>query len=397
MTMTQMADVDAALRRATDAGEIAGAVAIAATAKEVIYQSASGRRAIDKTDPMTPDSVFWLASMTKAIAGAAAMQLVEQGKLALDAPIGPLLPELASPQVLEGFDADGAPRLRAAKRAITLRHLMTHTAGYGYNTWNPALARYMERTGLPSARTGLNKALSAPLVFDPGERFEYGISIDWVGKAVEAASGKRLDAYLQDHIFAPLGMTDTGFKLGASQRGRRVAMHQRCANGTLTPIAFETTPDPEFFGGGGALWGTAPDYIRFVRMLLNGGALDGARVLGPETVRLMGENHIGDLNFNPLRTTLPASSNDFDPWPDQDKKWGLSFLLNTQAAPEGRSAGSLAWAGLANTYFWIDPARDVGGVIMMQLLPFVDRNAMELFGALERGVYRALDGSKAAA
>jgi methyl acetate hydrolase len=397
MTMTQMVDVDEALRRATDAGEIAGVVAIAATSREVIYQNAFGRRAIDTPTPMTQDSVFWLASMTKAIAATAAMQLVEQGKLALDAPIGSLLPELADPQVLEGFDADGAPRRRAARRAITLRHLMTHTAGFCYNTWNPAMARYMERTGLPSARTGLNKALGAPLVFDPGERFEYGISIDWVGKAVEAASGQRLDAYLQEHVFAPLGMTDTAFRLSAAQRERRVAMHQRGADGALTPIPFETAPDPEFHGGGGALWGTAPDYIRFVRMLLNGGTLDGNRVLRPQTVRLMGENHIGDLDFNPLRSVLPASSNDFDPWPGEPAKWGLSFLINQHRTAEGRSAGSLAWAGLANTYFWIDPARDVGGVIMMQLLPFVDGKAIELFGALERGVYAALGDTQRAA
>jgi methyl acetate hydrolase len=397
MTMTQMADVDAALRRATDAGEIAGVVAIATTAKEVIYQNAFGRRAIDTDIPMTPDGVFWLASMTKAIVAAAAMQLVEQGKLTLDAPIGTLLPQLANCQVLEGFAPDGAPRLRPAKRAITLRHLMTHTAGFCYNTWNPTLARYMERTGLPSARTGLDQALGAPLLFDPGERFEYGISIDWVGKAVEAASGQRLDAYLQDHIFAPLGMADTGFRLSDAQRARRVTMHQRGADGALTPIPFETAPDPEFFGGGGALWGTAPDYIRFVRMLLNGGALDVVRVLKPETVRLMGENHIDELVFNPLRSVLPAASNDFNPWPDQPAKWGLSFLINQHRTAEGRSAGSLAWAGLANTWFWIDPVRDVGGVIMMQLLPFVDRKAIELFAALERGVYAALGDTQRAA
>jgi methyl acetate hydrolase len=396
--MRQMADVDAALRRATDAGEIAGVTALAATDTEVIYQAAFGRRELGKPDPMTLDSVFWLASMTKAIAAAAAMQLVEQGKLTLDAPIGALLPELANPQVLDGFDADGAPCLRPARRAITLNHLLTHTAGYCYNTWNPAMARYMERTGLPGARTGLNKALTAPLVFDPGERWEYGIGIDWVGKAVEAASRQGLDAYLQDHIFAPLSMRDTAFlaRLSAAQRARRVGMHQRGADGALTPISLEIAPDPEFFPAGGGLYGTAPDYIRFVRMLLNGGTLDGNRVLAPETVRLMGENHIGDLDFSPLRTTHPASSSDFDPWPGEPAKWGLSFLINQHRTAEGRSAGSLAWAGLANTYFWVDPVRRVGGVIMMQLLPFVDAKAIALFAALERGVYRMLDAQKAA-
>jgi methyl acetate hydrolase len=394
--MTQMGDAEAAIHRATDAGEIAGVVAVAATSREVIYQNAFGRRSIDNPEPMTPDSVFWIASMTKAIASAATMQLVEQGKLKLDEPIGALLPGLADPQVLEGFAADGTPKLRPAKRAITLRHIITHTAGFTYNTWNAEMGRYMEATGLPGARTGLNKALESPLVFDPGERWEYSIGIDWVGKAVEAASGQRLDAYLKDHIFTPLGMESTAFKRTAEMDTRRVAMHQRGADGRLTVVPFDTNQDPEFHGGGGGLHGTATDYIRFVRMMLNGGALDGNRVLKAETVRLMGENAIGDLVFNPLRTAMPAFSNDCDPWPDQPKKWGLSFLINTKTTPQGRSPGGLSWAGLANTYFWIDPARDVGGVIMMQLLPFVDSRAMELFEAFERGVYASLDARAAA-
>jgi methyl acetate hydrolase len=395
--MAQMSEVDAALRAAVEAQQIPGVVAMAATDREIIYQGAFGKRALDSDAPMTPDSVFWIASMTKAITAAACMQLVEQRRLALEDPLEKLLPDFAAPQVLEGFDADGKPRLRTAGRAITLRHLMTHTAGYCYNIWNPLMGRYAAHAGLPAARTGENKALAAPLVFDPGGRWEYGINIDLVGKAVEAASGKRLDAYLQDHVFAPLGMRDTGFRLAPAQRARRVGMHQRGADGSLNSVPFELPEEPEFHPGGGGLFGTAPDYIRFVRMLLNGGTLDGNRVLKAETVRLMGENHIGDLNVGKMTTAIPEASNDFDPWPDQDKKWGLSFLINTRRTPEGRSPGSLAWAGLANTYFWVDPARDVGGVIMMQLLPFVDAKARELFAALERGVYASLDGTKAAA
>ncbi len=395
--MRQMTDVDQALRQAAEAQQIPGVVAMAATGSEVIYQGAYGKRSLDRPDAMTADSVFWIASMTKAITTAAGMQLVEQGKLSLDAPIGKLLPDLATPQVFEGFDASGKPKLRAAKRAITLEHLMTHTAGYCYHIWNGTMGRYMEHAGIPGITTCENKALTLPLASDPGERWEYGINIDWVGKAVEAVSGKRLDVYLKDHIFTPLGMRDTGFKLGVAQRERLVGMHQRGADGSLTPVPFEMAQEPEFHMGGGGLYGTAPDYIRFVRMLLNGGALDGSRVLKAETVKLMGENHIGDLNVGKMTTAIPEASNDFDPWPDQDKKWGLSFMINTRHTPEGRSPGSLAWAGLANTYFWVDPARDVGGVIMMQLLPFIDPKAMELYGALERGVYASLDGTQKAA
>jgi CubicO group peptidase (beta-lactamase class C family) len=395
--MKQMTNIDQAFRQASDARKVPGVVALAATDKEIIYQGAFGKRDLGKADAMTIDSVFWIASMTKAVTASAAMQLIEQGKLSLNDPIGKILPNLAAPQVFDGFDAAGAPKVRAAERPITLRHLMTHTAGYCYNIWNAGMNKYMEQTGIPGITTCENKALTIPLVFDPGERWEYGINIDFVGKAVEAASGKRLDAYLKDHIFTPLGMTDTGFKLGAAQRARLVGMHARGEDGTLAPIPFELEQEPEFHMGGGGLYGTGPDYIAFIRMLLNGGSLNGHRVLKPETVAMMAQNHIGDINVAKLPTALPGLSNDVELYPEQNKKWGLSFLINTKRTAEGRSAGSLAWAGLANTYFWLDPARKVGGVILMQFLPFADKTALELFTAFERGVYQSLDGTKVAA
>jgi CubicO group peptidase (beta-lactamase class C family) len=395
--MMELKGVDETLRTAAEASQVPGVVAVAATDNDVIYQAAFGKRDLGKPEAMTADSVFWIASMTKAITGTAAMQLVEQGKLSLDAPIATVLPDLANPQVFEGFDASGMARLRPARTAITLKHLLTHTAGYCYNIWNAEMGRHMEQAGIPGVTTCENKALTIPLAFDPGERWEYGINIDWAGKAIEAVSGKRLDAYLKDHIFAPLGMASTGFKLTDDMRARVVGMHARGPDGTLTPIPFEMVQEPEFHMGGGGLYGTARDYIRFIRMLLNGGTLDGSRVLKPETVRLMGENHIGALNVTPMKTALPDASNDVELYPEQDKKWGLSFLINTKQTAEGRSAGSLAWAGLANTYFWVDPTRNVGGAIFMQLLPFADRKTLELFAALERGVYQALDGTKKAA
>src|SRR6266702_4716445 len=261
--MQSKAQIDQLLRQKSEAKEIPGVVAIAATGSEVIYQGAFGKRDLAKDDAMTADSVFWIASMTKAITSAGAMQLVEQGKLSLDEPIGKLLPDLASPQVLEGFDANGEPKLRQAKTAITLRHLMTHTAGFCYSLWNADMAKYLEKTRLPAITTCKNDALKTPLMSDPGTRWEYGTNIDFVGKAVEAVSGKRLDAYLRDHLFTPLGMTDTGFKLGDAQRKRLVAMHQRGEDGALAQIPFELEQDPEFHMGGGWLYGTAGDYIKF--------------------------------------------------------------------------------------------------------------------------------------
>ena len=396
--MQNQAQIDQVLRQKSDAKEIPGVVAIAATSKDVIYQGAFGKRDLSKDDAMTPDSVFWIASMTKAITAAAGMQLVEQGKLSLDAPIGKVLPDLASPQVLEGFDATGEPKLRPAKNPITLRQLMTHTAGFCYDLWNGDMVKYLERTGTPGITSCKNAALKTPIMSDPGTRWEYGTNIDFVGKAVEAVSGKRLDAYLRDHLFTPLGMSDTGFKLTDQQRKRLVGMHARGPDGSLAPIPFELEQDPEFHMGGGGLYGTAGDYIKFTQMILNKGRGNGNQVLKPETVAMMGKNHIGELNMTKMNSALPDFTNDVDLYPDMAKKWGLSFMINTAKTPEGRGPGSLFWAGLANTYFWIDPSRDVSGVILMQLLPFSDNKCLEALAGFERGVYAGLDtsGQKAA-
>ena len=391
--MQSKTQIDQILRQKSDAKEIPGVVAMAANSKEVIYQGAFGKRDLSKNDAMTADSVFWIASMTKAITTAAAMQLVEQGKLALDAPVAKVLPDLAAPQVLEGFDAKGEPKLRPAKKAITLRQLMTHTAGFCYDLWNGDMASYLQKTGLPTITTCKNDALKTPIATDPGTRWEYGTNIDFVGKAVEAVSGKRLDAYLRDHLFAPLGMNDTGFKLTEAMRKRLVGMHARGPDGSLAPLPFELEQEPEFHMGGGGLYGTAGDYIKFTQMILNKGRGNGNQVLKPETVATMAQNHIGDLVVTKMTSAVPIYTNDVDLFPGMVKKWGLSFMINTGKTPEGRSPGSLFWAGLANTYFWIDPARDVAGVILMQLVPFADQKCLETFAGFERGVYAGLDAA----
>ena len=393
------AQIDETLRKTSDAKEIPGVVAIAASGSEILYQGAFGKRDLSKPEPMTADSVFWIASMTKAVTSAGAMQLVEQGKLSLDAPIGSLLPDLAKPQVLEGFDAKGEPKLRPAKTPITLRQLMTHTAGFAYNMWNADLAVYLEKAGIPPITTCQNAALKTPIMTDPGSRWEYGTNIDFVGKAVETVSGKRLDAYLRDNMFAPLGMSDTGFKITDDMRRRLVGMHARGEDGQLAAIPFELEQNPEFHMGGGGLYSTAADYIKFTQMILNKGRGNGNQVLKAETIAAMSQNQMGDLNMNRLATAAPMYTNDVDLYPEQVKKWGLSFMINTAKTAEGRSAGSLAWAGLANTYYWIDPARDITGVILMQLLPFADGKCLQAFAGFERGVYAGLDagsGKKAA-
>lgn len=384
------AQIDAVLRRATEAGEVPGLVATAATDKGVFYEGAFGTRDLAKGPAMTPDTIFRIASMTKAVTSVAAMQLVEQGKLQLEQPIGDVLPELSAPQVLEGFDDAGAPRLRPAKRPITLRHLLTHTAGFGYETWDADLVRYVNASGTPPTSTGKLASLRLPLVFDPGERWEYGINMDWAGRAVEAVSGQPLEVYFREHIFVPLGISDTSYAASSAQQSRLVTIHQRKPDESLEPVAAPNPPWREFWSGGGGLNSTGHDYLVFLQMLLGQGRINGTQLLRPETVALMGRNQIGDINAGILKTAKPQLSNDVDFFPGIPCKWGLGYMINTQPGPNGRSANSLTWAGIYNTYYWIDPQKHVAGVIMTQILPFADHKAVKLYGEFENAVYDAL-------
>ena len=386
--------VDALLKRATDAGEIPGVVAMASAEDDTIYQGAFGTRKLGAARTMSIDTVVWIASLTKPITSAAAMQLVEQGRLKLDEPAQRWAPGLAAAQVLEGFDASGTPRLRPPRRAITLRDLLTHTAGYGYGMWHAGLARYMEQMDLPGTASCANAALRLPLLFDPGERWNYGINIEWVGKVIEGASGTTLGDYLQQNLFAPLGMDSTGFKITPAMRRRLSRVHERDANGTLVAGDFEVPQQPEFEMGGGGLYSTAPDYSAFIGMILNRGTGNGNRVLKPATVDLMSRNHIGVLRVSPMSTTNALRSNDIDFFPGVAKTWGLGFMINDAAAPTGRSAGSLGWAGLSNCYFWIDPVKRMSGLFLTQILPFADIRALPLFLDFESAVYRFTEASK---
>jgi len=388
--MPTIASVDKLFSQAVESKAMPGIVAVAATDKSTVYEGAFGKRELGKDAPMTVDSVVWIASMTKAITGTAAMQLVERGKLSLDRPASEVVPALSSAKVLEGFDASGQPRLRAPKRPITLRHLLTHTAGFAYELWRPEISQYQSVTNTPGITTCANAALTTPLLFDPGDRWEYGINIDWIGKMVEAVSSQKLDRYFQDNIFGPLGIKDTSFKISPSQRARLASVHQRDDKGALAPIEFGLPDEPEFLMGGGGLYGTARDYLTFTQMILQGGTLNGTQVLQRDTVELMSQNHIAPLDIPKIKTAAPGLSNDVELFPGMRKGWGLSFLINTQDAPTGRSAGSLAWAGLANTYFWIDRTKRVSGVFLSQVLPFYDDTAIDLFAKFETEVYRAL-------
>src|SRR6266700_1421716 len=384
------AKIDAVLKQAVDAKEVPGVVAMVATDRGLFYENAFGVRELGKGPDMTLDSVFRIASMTKAITSVAAMQLVEQGKLKLEEPVPNIDPALGSPQVLEGFAAAGSPKLRPAERPITLRHLLTHTAGFSYEIWDANMVRYVKASGMPSTATGKVAAIRMPLVFDPGDKWEYGVNTDWVGRLVEEMSGQPLDVYFRERIFGPLRMRDSGYRTSDEQRSRQARVHQRQPDGTLVPQPLEAAFTPELWSGGGPLYSTARDYLTFLSMLLHGGSVNGVRVLRPETVALMHQNHTGTIPCGVLKTQMPGLSNDVDFFPGAPIRWGLGYMLNLQPGANGRSAGTVSWGGIFNTYYWLDPAKRVTGLIMTQILPFADARAVKLYGQFEASVYDTL-------
>ena len=377
-------DIDSILRGAVNAREVPGVVAMAATDRTVIYQGAFGLRCLGTQAKMSTDTVFRIASMVKLLTSVAAMQLVESGKLSLDDPASNVDPELGAIPVLTGFDAKGHPQLRPPLRPITLRNLLTHTSGFSYPLWNETAVRYY-------AVAGKTKGLPRrPLFFDPDSKWSYGGSLDKVGRLVEIASGEPLDRYFRNHICQPLGMKDTGFEINAAQRAREAHLHVRKADGTLLAKPLEKANEPHSHSGGGGIYSTAPDYLILLQALLNRGGLNGVQILKPETVALMSTNQTGDIEAGRMKTTSPGLSNDVDFFPGVRLRWTFGHMINLDPVKDGRKAGSLTWAGLYNTYYWIDPASNVAGVIMMQILPFADTRAVDLYRKFERGVYRAL-------
>lgn len=370
-------------------GRIPGVVATVGDRAGVLYDGAFGERAPGGDKPMRTDSITWLASLTKAITSVAAVQLVEQGRLDLDAPATEWLPEIGDAQVLTGFSADGQPTLRPPRRPVTLRHLLSHTSGFSYEIWNNDIQKVQAAFGIPAITDCRNLSLTTPLLFDPGEGWDYGIGIDWAGRMVETVSGLTLGHYLKKNLFDPLGMNDTAFRISPAMRERLAGISLRDDQGRLAPFAFEIPQEPEFQMGGGGLYGTASDYLLFLRMLLNGGQLAGERVLRPETVALLGMNHAGANRVTTLKAAIPLT-NDAEFFPGIAKSWSLAFQINEAPAPTGRPAGGLMWAGLANSYYWLDPATGVAGVYVTQIFPFADKEALPLYYDFESAVYSAL-------
>jgi methyl acetate hydrolase len=362
-------------------GAMPGLVTLVSRRDEV-HVEALGRMAADGGRPMARDTIFRIASMTKPVTSVALMQLIEQGKLALDEPVGKFLPELAKPRILEGFE-NGQPKLRPATTAITSRHLLTHTSGLAYDTWDKNLHDYLAKRGPNSAASPDGEIL----VFEPGTKWEYGTSVDKAGKLVEAISGLSLDDYFAQNIFQPVGMGDTYFNVPAEKYGRLVSVHQRGPDGSLRETPRQPPAKVTTFNGGGGLSSTASDYVKFMQMILRGGNAGKARILQAKTVAMMTRNQTGEIQAGRLTSVIPERSNNVDFHPGFSDRFGFGFLINPVAYEGGRSKGSLAWAGIDNTYFWIDPEKKIGAVILMQLLPFCDTEAMAVLRSFERAVY----------
>ena len=396
MSMNFGATADAILDGVvTSNPRVPGVVAMVTDRHRNIYEGAAGKRRLDQAADMTTDSVFAIFSTTKAMTGTAVLQLVEEGKLDLDAPAKTYAPDLGKLQVIEGFDDKGEPRLRAPKRDITTRMLMVHSAGLGYDFINHTYNRLAQEKGQPSVITASKASLMTPLLFDPGERWEYGTNLDWCGQIVESIAGRRLGEVFKTRIFEPLGIQDTAFELTDAMRRRLAGIHARNADGSLTPMDFELPANPEIHMGGHGLYGTIGDYMRFIRMWLNDGAGEHGRVLKAETVRMAEKNHLGNNKVTAITGVITSLANDAEFFPGQSKSWALSFMINDEQAPTGRPAGALGWAGLANLFYWIDRQNGFGGFWATQILPFGDPTSFIGYINFETSFYEALKLRKA--
>jgi len=380
--------IDQVLQEAVGEKKLPGIVATVAMGDRVVYEGATGKRDTTKNIPMTADTIFHIASMTKPVTSVAVMQLVESGRVKLDEPAATYFPELSSVRVLEEFDAStGKAKLRPPKSPPTVRQLLSHTSGFVYDFFDKKMHDYAATGAVPSASQGDDGFLKAPLAFDPGSRWEYGINTDLLGRLVEKVSGQTLEDYFRQHIFEPLGITDTFFNVPAEKQARVVALHQRQDDGSFVEPPQQPFQPARFFSGGGGLYSTAGDYLKFMRMLLGGGKLGSKQLLRTETVAEMSRNQIGDLTLVQLTSMTPQVAKNPIRIPGSLDKFGLGFGINSKAVEGGRSAGSLAWAGIFNTFFWIDPPRKTCAVILMQILPFSDAAAISVVEQFERAVY----------
>jgi methyl acetate hydrolase len=380
-----MSELDQLLVDAVDRGDLPFAVAMVANREGVLWQGSAG--CATASTPAGSQTLFRIFSMSKAIGALAAMILVDRDLLSLDTPVASVLPEFGEIQVLETIGPDG-PVLRPPKRPVTLRHLLTNTAGFAYEAWDKKQAIWQLVTGAPHPVTGTLVSLKSPLMFDPGEDFAYGFGFDWLALIIERLDGRKVEDFCQDEIFDPLGMADTAFEPDFG-RERLATVRLRGADGSFCAFEIGPPPHPEVYGLGQALYSAAPDYLRFLRMVLGRGELDGHSVIGTATLEFMTTNQMDGMSMPVMKSIAPLLSADVDLCPGIRKTWSAGFMRNEADIPGMRSSGSLTWAGFLNTHYWIDPAKDIAAVLMTQLLPYCDTRFMEAYAAFEQAVYRA--------
>lgn len=391
MNAQLQATLDGILRQTVeDSPHVPGVVAMVTDRQRNVYEGAAGVRRLGADAKMTTDSTFAIFSTTKAITATAALQLVESGQLDLDAPAARYAPAIGKLQVIESVDAEGNAKLRPPKTQVTTRQLLTHTGGFGYDFFNENYNRLALAGKQPSVITASRAALETPLLFDPGERWEYGTNIDWVGQVVEGITGRRLGEVFKTRIFDPLGITDMSFEIDDRIRARLAGMHARHPDGQLEAMDFELPAQPEVHFGGHGLYGTVGDYMKFIRMWLNDGAGPNGRVLKAETVEMACRRHLDPkLKVTMLPGVIKTLSNDAEFFPGLPKAWSLPFMINEAPAPTGRPAGAQGWAGLANLFYWIDRANGIGGYWATQILPFGDPGSFVGYVNFETATYQA--------
>ena len=381
------AAIDGALEQAVSTGALPGVVAMVGDREGTLYEGVYGRLSVESDDPARADTMFWIASMSKAIVSVAALQLIERGELELETPVADILPAFGELPILDGFDGD-VPRLRASTRPVTLRHLLTHTSGCGYWFDNPDVLRYHRVTGVPDPMSGSAEMLCVPRLFEAGERWEYGTSVDWLGLVVEKIGAADLDTHLRTHICEPLGMPDTTFDPSDAQRDRLMAIHDARAGRPLSLSSIALPADQSMWSGGGGLYSTAGDYLRFMRALLRGGELDGERILRQQTMELAFTDCLqgAPLPADGTRSVVSELTNDVPILPFK-RGFGLGFSLTLENIPGMRRAGTGNWAGLCNSYFWIDHTSGIAATLMTQILPFFDDGVVQTLLGFETAVY----------
>jgi CubicO group peptidase (beta-lactamase class C family) len=370
--------IDTFLRSEVDTGHVPGVVAIVVSRDAVIYSGAFGKQCAADNVAMRENTIFQIASMTKPITSVAVMRLVEDGKVCLDDPVSKYIPSLAQPRVIASVNAATGEYTTRPTSEITIRQLLCHTSGVGYEFCNHTLHFLQEKTGKDSR--------DLPLLHDPGQRWTYGMGTQVLGEVVEAVSHQTLDQYLQDTILGPLEMVDTTFALPQGKLQRLVTIHHY-PDGKLTEIP-NPPSDAKVVRGDYGLRSTARDYTRFLQMLLGGGQLGKVRILNAESVTMMTTNQIGNLVIELQPAELPAVAQAFPLGAGRDK-FGLGFQVAVvnEPQPHLRSAGSFSWGGIYNTHFWADPQQGIAAVLLMQVLPYYDRRCVDVLTGFEQRVY----------